>query len=168
MAVVTRTAQRPLLGVRRAPGRLALFVFRMPLHAYRHGSGWLLGHTFLLLVHVGRNTGMPHETVAMVLSYNDRDHEAVICSAWGPDSDWMRNLRACPAAEVRIGRDSFKPEHRFLTDDEALTVMRDFRRRHPWRLRLISAVLGLDNLKSDTALLRFVQEHPFVSLRPAQ
>jgi hypothetical protein len=42
---------KPLLGVRRQPGRLALAVFRLPLPLYRRGWGWLLGHTFLLLVH---------------------------------------------------------------------------------------------------------------------
>jgi len=140
----------------------------MPLRAYRHGRGWLLGRTFLLLVHAGRNTGQPHETVAMVLSYNDRDHEAVICSAWGPDADWIRNLRARSASEVRIGRDSFIPEHRFLTDDEALAVALDFRRRHAWRLRLMATILGWGKLNSDSALGQFVHERPFVALRPAQ
>jgi hypothetical protein len=39
------------------PGRLALAVFRLPLPLYRRGWGSLLGHTFLLLVHVGRKSG---------------------------------------------------------------------------------------------------------------
>jgi hypothetical protein len=38
--------RRPLLGLRRKPGRLALALFRMPLHAYRHDAGWLPRHTF--------------------------------------------------------------------------------------------------------------------------
>ncbi len=45
---------RAWLGLRHTPGRLALALFRMPLRAYRHGKGWMLGRTFLLLVHVGR------------------------------------------------------------------------------------------------------------------
>jgi hypothetical protein len=53
---------KPLLGVRRQPGRLALAVFRLPLPLYRRGWGWLLGHTFLLLVHAGRKTGKLHST----------------------------------------------------------------------------------------------------------
>jgi deazaflavin-dependent oxidoreductase (nitroreductase family) len=140
----------------------------MPLRAYRHGSGWLLGHTFLLLVHIGRKTGKPHETVAMTLKYDRATHEAVICSAWGPQADWIRNLRARPACAVQIGRDSFIPEHHFLTDNEALLVAADFRKRHPWRLRLLQLVLGWGNLRSDAALRRFVHDHPFVSLRPRQ
>ena len=159
---------RPLLGLRGTPGRLALMVFRMPLRLYRHGWGWLLGHTFLLLVHVGRKTGKPHDTVAMALSYNRDRHEAVIFSGWGPDADWVHNLQAHAALEVRIGRDSFVPEHRFLTEDEAVAVVTDFRRRHPWRVRLASAILGRGDLRSDAVVRRFVHERPFVSLRPAR
>jgi hypothetical protein len=31
--------RKPLLGLRRKPGRLALAVFRMPLRAYPHDAG---------------------------------------------------------------------------------------------------------------------------------
>ena len=34
-----------------------LAIFRLPLLLYRQGWGWLLGDTFLLLVHAGRKTG---------------------------------------------------------------------------------------------------------------
>ncbi|HEY9493315.1 MAG TPA: hypothetical protein VIR15_00550, partial [Intrasporangium sp.] len=40
------------------------------------------------------------------------------------------------------------------------------RRRHPQRLRLISRVLGLDDLRSDAAIREFVRDRPFVALRP--
>ena len=65
----TRRSTRPLLGFRRQPGRLALFIFRLPLPLYRAGWGWLfLGRTFLVLTHVGRKSGRPHATAAMVLA----------------------------------------------------------------------------------------------------
>ena len=86
--------KKPLLGLRRKPGRLALAMFRMPLRAYRHDKGWLLGQTFLELVHVGRKTGQHYEVVAMVLRYDADRHEAVVVAAWGPDTDWVRNLHA--------------------------------------------------------------------------
>lgn len=76
--------RRPLLGLRRKPGRFVLAVFRMPLRAYRHDAGWLLGRTFMEFVHTGRKTGRPYETVAMVLRYDPDAREAVICAAWGP------------------------------------------------------------------------------------
>jgi deazaflavin-dependent oxidoreductase (nitroreductase family) len=162
-----RGKDRPLLGLRRRPGRLALALFRMPLHAYRHGAGALLGRTFLQLTHVGRKTGQPHNAVAMVLGYDEAAHEAIICAAWGPDTDWIRNLRAGPALEVRLGQESITPEHRFLSDDEAFDVATRFRRQHPHRLRLISSMLGWGDLRDDARVRWFVQTHPFVAFRPA-
>jgi len=140
----------------------------MPLRAYRHGLGWMLGHTFVFFVHVGRKSGDRHDTVAMALHYDRARHETVICSAWGPDADWVRNLRAHPALEARIGRETFVPEHRFLTDAESAAVAADFRRRHPWRMRLFSAILGWGDLGTDDARRNFVHYHPFVALRPAE
>jgi len=152
--------------VRGQPGRLAVAVFRLPLGLYRRGGGQLLGHAFLVFSHVGRTTGTRYETAAMVLTYDRGTGQAAICSAWGPNTDWIRNLRVAPAVEVRLGRQVFVPEQRFLTDDEGIAVAFEFRRRHPHRLRLLSWLLGWGDLRSDDAVRKFVRTHPFVSFRP--
>jgi deazaflavin-dependent oxidoreductase (nitroreductase family) len=154
------------MGLRRKPGRLALVVFRLPLALYQRGWAWLLGGTFLLLVHAGRKTGRLHQMVAMVLRYDPETGEAVICSAWGQDADWVRNIRARPAVRVQIGPYSFTPQQRFLSEKESVAVLAEFQRQHPGRLRLISAILGWGDLRSDTAVRDFVRTRPFVSLRP--
>ena len=146
---------------------MALALFRMPLKAYRHDAGALLGRTFLQLTHVGRKTGQSHDAVAMVLRYEETTHEAVICAGWGPETDWVRNLRAGPAAKVQLGGESFAPEHRFLGDDEAFDVVTRFRRAHPYRLLLISGILGWGDLRESARVRRFIQTHPFVAFRPA-
>jgi len=92
---------------------------------------------------------------------------AVICSAWGPDIDWIRNIRVRPALRVQIGRESFTPDQRFLSEDESLAVVAGFGRLHPWTLRLVTSVLGWGDLRSDAAAREFVSVRPFVSLRPA-
>jgi deazaflavin-dependent oxidoreductase (nitroreductase family) len=102
----------------------------------------------------------------MVLAYDPASRRAVICSGWGPDADWVRNLRAGPAARVDIGRETFTPSHRFLTDDEAVAVVQEFRRRHPSRVRLITRILAWD-LGSDEAVRAFVAARPFVELTPS-
>lgn len=158
---------KPLLGLRRQPGRLALAVFRLPLPLYRRGWGWLLGHTFLLLVHAGRKTGKLYSATAMVLKYDPETHEAIICSAWGQDTDWIRNIRVRPALQVQIGRESYTPEQRFLSEDESFAVAVEFRRRHPWRLRLITGIMDWRDLRSDTGARGFVSIRPFVAFRPA-
>jgi len=156
----------PLLGFRRQPGRLALAVFRLPLPLYRRGWGWLLGDMFLLLVHAGRKTGKPYSTVAMVLSYDPHTHQAVICSAWGKDTDWIRNIQAHPALKVQIGRESFTPGQRFLSADESVAVVAGFQRRHPYRTRLLASVLAWGDLRSDAVARDFVSTRPFVCLWP--
>lgn len=156
-----------MFGLRRRPGRLALALFRLPLNAYRHNAGGLLGHTFLLFRHVGRKSGRPYDSVAMVLRYDQASQVAVICAAWGPESDWVRNLRAGPAVRVQIGRESFAPDHRFLTDDEAFEVAVQFRREHPRRLRLISTILGWGDLRDEATVRQFVHSHPFIAFQPA-
>jgi hypothetical protein len=102
---------------------------------------------------------------AMVLHYDGETHEAVICSGWGATTDWMRNIRARPALEVRIGRESFTPQQRFLDEDESYGVTVAFCLRHPARLGVLRRVLGWD-LRSDAAIREFVRTHPFVAFRP--
>ncbi len=157
---------RPLLGLRRRPGRLALAAFRLPLVLYRRRWGWLLGRTFMLLVHAGRKTGQPHLMTAMVMHYDPITREVIIFSGWGPKSDWVRNIRARPALRVDVGRDSYTPQHRFLSEDESVAVASDFVRSHPYRVRLATRILDWPDLRSEAALHEFVRTHPFVALRP--
>jgi deazaflavin-dependent oxidoreductase (nitroreductase family) len=157
---------KPLLGLRRRPGRLPLAFLRMPRPLYRRGWGRLLDHTFLMITHAGRKTGKRRETVAMALTYDPQSREVVVCSAWGPNTDWIRNLRARPALQIQIGRDSYVPEQRFLSEDEAVAVATEFRDRHPRRLRLLAAILGWGDLGSEEAVRELVRPRPFVSFRP--
>ncbi len=99
-------------------------MIRLPLPLYHRGWGWILGHTFLLVTHLGRKTGTRRETVAMTLAYDPQTHEAVVFSAWGPNAEWIRNLRAHPALQIQIGRESYIPEQRFLSEDESVAVVR--------------------------------------------
>ena len=132
---------RSLFGLRRRPGRVALILMRTPRPLYRHGWGWLLGHTFLLIAHQGRKTGKRRETVAMALTYDPDTRRVVIFSAWGPNTEWIRNLRAHPAVEIQIGRERYVPAQHFLSEDEAVAVAVEFRRHHPHRLRLFATDL---------------------------
>jgi deazaflavin-dependent oxidoreductase (nitroreductase family) len=167
MSTITHERRRrPLLGVRRGPGRIALWFMRLPRPLYHHRLGRLLGHTFVLIAHEGRNTGKRHETVAMAMAYDPATREVIVCSAWGANSEWVRNLRARPALEIRIGRDSFVPAHRFLSDDEGATVAIAFRRRHPWRVRVIARILGWGDLRSEPAMRSFVHSRPFIAFQP--
>lgn len=164
----TAREHRPLLGLRRRPGRLAAAFFRLPLTAYQHNAGPAVGRTFLAFTHVGRTTGRRYQTVAMVLRDEAPTGEVVIVAAWGPHTDWYRNLQAHPAVQVQLGGRTFTPVQRFLTGDEAFDVVVRFRREHPHRVRFFSKVLGWGDLRDDDALRQFIAGHPFVAFRPAE
>jgi deazaflavin-dependent oxidoreductase (nitroreductase family) len=117
-------------------------------------------------IHIGRRTGRPHEAVAMVLRYDETTDEVVICAAWGPQTDWYRNLQAHPAAKVQLGGQEFAPQQRFLTEEEAFDVAVGFRRAHPHRFALLSRILGWGDLRDDAAIREFTATHPFVAFRP--
>ena len=159
-----RHGKRPMLGLRKKPGRLALMFMHMPLRAYAHDQGHLLGHTFVQFTHVGRKSGKEYRSVAMVLGFDEATSEVVICSAW--DTDWYHNLQAHPATNVKIHRLSFTPVQRFLTEDEAFDVVRKFRAAHPGRVRLISRIFGWGDLHEEASMRDFVRAHPFIAFRP--
>ena len=158
---------RPLLGLRHRPGRLALWFMRLPRPLYRHGWGRLLGHTFLLIAHEGRRSGKRRETIAMALAYDPQTRETVVCSAWGPNTEWMSNLRAHSALEIQIGAETYVPAQRFLSEDEAVAVATEFRDHHPRRLRLFATILGWGDLSTEAAVRELVRDRPFVAFRPA-
>jgi hypothetical protein len=49
-----------------------------------------VGRTFVAFTHLGRKTGAPYQTVAMVLRYDQQTGEAVFCGGWGPETNWYR------------------------------------------------------------------------------
>jgi Ca2+-transporting ATPase len=57
---------------------------------------------------------------------------------------------SCSAASAPQSRP--RPQHRFVSDDEAFDVAVQFRREHPRRLRLLSTILGWGDLRGDAAV----------------
>jgi hypothetical protein len=68
---------------------------------------------------------------------------------------------------VEIGRESYTPQHRFLSEGESVAVARDFLQRHPYRGLVATRILDWPDLHAEPALRDFVRTHPFVALRPA-
>ena len=72
----------PAQGSQRPTGVLRR-LFRAPEYFYRWRCGGLLGHRLLLLIHIGRRTGLRRHTVLEVLEYRKEGPEAVVMSAFG-------------------------------------------------------------------------------------
>jgi len=150
--------------VRRPQGFL-LHVVRAPLWLFHENLGVLLGKRFLYLAHQGRLSGLRRETVLEVVRLDHETGEVIVVAAWGNRADWVRNLRAGRALEIRIGHLRFdEPEHRFLTTEECRSVLVSSQEAHPFAWRLLTSLAGLppDPKNDDLGAIRAVAFRPRV------
>jgi deazaflavin-dependent oxidoreductase (nitroreductase family) len=153
-------------------GPIARRLLRAPALLYDHNVGWLLGHRFLRLTHVGRRSGRRYQTMLEVIGTGPAADEVIVIAGFGRSADWYRNLLAHPAAEVAIGRHRYPPVHRTLDEREAVAVLADYERRNRWVTPVLRRVLSwlvvwhYDG--SDDARRRLVRELPVVAFRPAR
>jgi deazaflavin-dependent oxidoreductase (nitroreductase family) len=145
-------------------------LFRAPLYLYRWRWGWLLGHRFLLLIHVGRRSGLRRHTILEVLDYRKENPEAVVMSAFGPSADWLRNTEAPPGPVVVIGSQRFTAAHRVLDEREAVRVIMGYERRNRFIAPIIRSVLGRllgwRYYGSESDRRQLVTQLPLIALRP--
>lgn len=156
---------------RHRPGRIARTLLRAPARLYDWRCGWLLGHRFLRLTHVGRNSGRRYQTMLEVIGTGPAGNEFLVVAGLGPTADWYRNLRATPAVEVAIGRSRFRPAHRTLNVEEAVAALTDYERRNrlitPVIRRVLSWLVDWRYDGSGPARRQLVRELPIVAFRPA-
>jgi len=146
------------------------YFFRAPVYLYRWRLGWLLGKRCLLLTHTGRRTGLQRQTVLEVVDYRKEGPEVVVVNGFGPNSDWVRNIEAKPGEEVTVGSKHFVASHRFLGEEEAMTVIKGYEHRN-WFLAPIirsglSWLLGWHYQDSDDDRRQLVRLLPLIAFRP--
>src|SRR5215471_15191337 len=131
-------------------------LFRAPAYLYRWKCSWLLGRRFLMLVHIGRRTGLRRYTVLEVIEYRKEGPEAVVMSAFGRNADWLRNIEANPGAEVIIGSRRFIAGYERANRLVALVIR-----------SVLSRLLGWRYDGSEDARSRLVKQLPLIAFRPA-
>lgn len=146
------------------------YLFRAPVYLYHWHLGRLLGRRFLLLTHTGRRSGVKRETVLEIMEYREDAPEAVVMSGFGRESDWLRNIEAIPNEQVVIGAKRFNATHRFLGEEEAIVVVRNYESRNwyvapivHWVLRRL---LGWNYRGSESDRRRLVRQLPLLAFRP--
>ena len=158
-----------VMAARRLSGILRL-LFRAPVFVYRWGCGWLFGHRLLLLIHVGRHTGLHRCTVLEVAEYREDGPEAVVVSAFGREADWLRNIEASPHPEVIIGSQHFIATCRVVGGDEAVRVLAGYQHRNRFIAPIVRAgfswLLGWKFDGSEEHRRRLAAQLPFIAFRP--
>lgn len=163
-----RTAQRQSHPMR--PGPVMKRAFRAPAFLYTIGVGWIYGHRFLLLTHLGRRSGRVYRTMLEVISWDPEKEEAVVMSGFGKRSNWYRNTLAGKAIEIQISRQRFKPHVRELDPVEATRVIGKYEGRNrllrPALRRTLSRLAGFHVDDSEAARRKLVEELPLVAFSP--
>lgn len=146
------------------------YLLHAPVHLYRWRLGWLFGHRFLLLTHVGRRSGNQFQTVLEVLEYCKEAREAVVMSGFGRKANWLRNIEANSAAEIDIASEHFAAEFRFLGEEEAVRVVAGYEQRNrfgrPILRHVLSRLLGWNYRGSEMDRRRLIQQLPLIAFRP--
>lgn len=146
------------------------WVFRTPIPLFHLGLGRLFGKRVMLLTHIGRRSGLRRETLLEVVKYRNDGPEVVVANGFGPGSDWVRNIEAKPEkVEVTLGSRHFPADHRFLGEQEAVDVVKDYEHRNRFIAPIVrkgfSWLLGWRYCGSDEDRRRFVQQIPLIAFR---
>jgi deazaflavin-dependent oxidoreductase (nitroreductase family) len=126
------------------------------------------------LTHVGRRSGVRHQTVLEVMEYRNHgknaDPEIIVMSGFGRNANWLLNIEATPEAEVTIGGRHFAAAHRILDVDEAVKVVRGYEQRNqllaPIIRSVLSRLLGWKYFGSESDHRRLVAQLPLVAFSP--
>jgi deazaflavin-dependent oxidoreductase (nitroreductase family) len=110
---------RELDGGMKLPQRLARFNRHVTNPIQRMWAGWL--PSFAIIEHVGRRSGKPYRTPvnAFTAEVDGKPGVAVLLS-YGPDRDWLKNLKAAEGGKMRRSAKTFGiADPRVVTKAEA-------------------------------------------------
>ena len=150
------------------PSGLVRWFLRLPIGLYRLKLGWLLGRRFLLLVHTGRKSGKPRNTVLEVLRHEPDTDRCIIASGWGTRAQWYRNVMQNPQVRFTIGLRDRPGRVAQLPAERAVQELRDYGGRHPAALgNLTRLMIGETFDGSPGQYGRLAERVPVLELAPA-
>jgi deazaflavin-dependent oxidoreductase (nitroreductase family) len=144
-------------------------LLRFPIGLYRLHLGWLLGHRFLLLTHVGRTSGTQHQTVLEVVRYDSVSNTCLVGSGWGEQAQWLKNILVTPEVTVTLGTKTYKARAERLRRTAANQEFREYGHRHPQTLKQLTRImLGRVYQGSDDDFALLAENVPLVELRTVE
>ena len=151
------------------PNKVLRFGLRVPILLYRMKLGWLLGDRFLLLTHIGRKSGRPHQTVIEVVQHEEHSDTYHVVSGWGERSDWFQNIQKNPSVTIHVGNRQFQAQAMFIPLAKAMEVMEAYAREHPIAFKELSSLfLGQEMKPGREAAKELAERMPMVAFRPVQ
>jgi deazaflavin-dependent oxidoreductase (nitroreductase family) len=150
------------------PRGLSRLLYRFPILLYRAGLGRLFGRRFLMLTHIGRISGRARYAVLEIIRYDETDDTYYVLSAFGGQSDWVRNLRVAPEVEVSVGGRLLRMKAEFLSKLDTEREMLDYARRNPFAARQLPRLIGYRVDGSETGYRALSRHLLVVRFRPRE
>ncbi|HUH98499.1 MAG TPA: nitroreductase family deazaflavin-dependent oxidoreductase [Anaerolineales bacterium] len=151
------------------PGGLLRLGLRGPIWLFRLHLDPLLGDRFLLLIHTGRKSRLPRQTVIEVVQHDGTSDTYYVVSGWGEKSDWYRNIRQTPQVTVCVGGRKFQAYAEFISTEKAIGILETYAREHPTAFRELSGLFLGERLQPGSdAPGRLAQKMPMVAFHPGQ
>ncbi len=149
------------------PSGCGRMLFRLPIALYRWGLGWVLGHRFVMIEHVGRKSGLLRRVVVEVVQVDRASGAVVVAAAWGRKADWFRNVLHTPEVTLTLGGRRFRAVAKVLDEAAAIDAVCDYARRHPLAFRELSRfMLGRGSESNDVGCREVAQAIPIVRFDP--
>jgi deazaflavin-dependent oxidoreductase (nitroreductase family) len=149
------------------PSKALRFGLRLPIWFYRVHLGWLLGDRFLMLTHIGRKSGQPHQTVIEVVQHKKETDTYYVVSGWGEKSDWYQNIRKTPSVTIHTGGRTFQSKAEFIPAEKAVDLLDAYARDHPVAFNELSGLfLGERAKPGSDATQRIAEKMPMVAFHP--
>ena len=149
------------------PGKALRFGLRLPLWLYRLHLSWLLGDRFLMLVHTGRKSGLPRQTVIEVVQHDKNTDTYYVVSGWGEKSDWYQNILKLPQVTVHVGGRQFQAKAEFIPLKSAIEIMETYASEHPLAFSELSSLFLGERMKPNSdAPQRIASKMPMVGFHP--
>ena len=154
------------------PSRLWRLLFRIPLHLYNIGlRGWErhIGVQLMKITTKGRRTGRPHSVLVDVIGRDQTGDAYYVSAAYGPRSDWVRNIRANPVFRAQVGRRRFDAEARRVPDLDAEDLLMTYIEGHRNYVKGLYGMMGVDlDTITDSELRAILRGEMVLEITPAK
>lgn len=151
-----------------SPRGVKAIPWRLPIYLYKVGFGWLLGDRFLLLRHVGRNSGKTRFAVLEIIHcLPDRGYYYVV-SGFGTRSHWYQNIRQQSNVEIQVGNKRFAAQAQQLSPSEGAEILLAYAQENPGSLKALSKLLGYEIEFSPEGIREFGLKIPVIRFSTVQ
>jgi deazaflavin-dependent oxidoreductase (nitroreductase family) len=141
------------------PKGLLRIGFRIPVYFYRLGLGWLLGGRFVLINHLGRKTGRPHQAVVETVERDKETDTITVVAGYGRQTQWYQNLKAHPATTIQIGSHKVPITAEFVTPEDGADIMARYLDRYGKLTGQLFSILGYTWDGTEAGVRQIARDH---------